>query len=398
MKEALIYFLQANLCLVIFYLAYHLGLRKYGQYQYLRFFLLSSLLLSLALPFVSSFSQGTNTLIEIDLQEILVYQLRGNTIGIEEYSISTMLKQVYIIGAAIALLLFIYRLASISLLIYKGEKHVRNGYTLVRSVKDVPTFSFFRYLVISKTNPEPINEIIIHEKAHIDQAHSVDMLFVELMKVVFWFNPALYFYSNSLKEVHEYQADAEVVRQVGQPQDYIKVILGETFGVEGETLVNTFFNSSLLAKRISAIHFNSIVARKFKWFHWVIILFTMAFAVKTSFTLAEPNWVRDSKNVFTRVDVMPEYPGGMNELMAFIGSQVTYPQELINQDVQGTVYVKFVISKTGKVGQVKVIKGVHPILDEEALKAVANMPNWQPGQNNGSNVAVTYTLPIKFAL
>lgn len=398
MREALIYLLQANLCLLILYLAYHFGLRRSAPFKHLRLFLLGSLLLSLVLPIASGYSKGGNTLIEIDLQEILVYQLNGNVIGVNEYPVSSILKLVYLIGCTIAALLFIYRLTSITILINKGEKHHRTGHTLVRTSKKISTFSFFHYLVISKANPEPVDEIIVHEKAHIKHFHSMDIVIVELMKIAFWFNPVIYFYKEALREIHEYQADAEVVSNLDNPKEYIELILGEAFGVEAKTLTNTFFNSGTLTKRINAIYSRLERPARLRWFHWVIVAATLMLAVKAAFTIAAPNWVKNDKNVFTQVDVMPEYPGGMGELMGFIGSQVNYPQELIEQNVQGTVYVKFVISKNGQVGQVKVIKGVHPQLDEEASNAVAQMPRWIPGENNGEAVAVSLTIPIKFAL
>jgi len=89
---------------------------------------------------------------------------------------------------------------------------------------------------------------------------------------------------------------------------------------------------------------------------------------------------------------MPEFPGGMDGLISYLQENIHYPQNDIC--VMGCVFVNFIIEKDGSVTNVKVMRGVHPLYDEEAVRVVSNMPKWKPGKQRGKNVRVSYNLPI----
>jgi len=107
--------------------------------------------------------------------------------------------------------------------------------------------------------------------------------------------------------------------------------------------------------------------------------------------------VNDSK-VFKIVEEMPQFPGGHQAMMKYIGANVKYPAKATLEKAEGMVVVNFVIKSTGKVEEVKVVRGVHPALDAEALRVINNMPDWQPGKQHGEAVDVSYTIPIQFKL
>lgn len=98
------------------------------------------------------------------------------------------------------------------------------------------------------------------------------------------------------------------------------------------------------------------------------------------------------------VEQLPEFPGGTAEMYKWLGSHINYPAAASEEGVQGKVIVEFVVSKTGKVENVRVLRGRHPALDKEAVRVVKAMPAWNPGRNNGQPVKVTYTLPVTFKL
>jgi len=106
----------------------------------------------------------------------------------------------------------------------------------------------------------------------------------------------------------------------------------------------------------------------------------------------------DNNNVFFIVEDMPEFPGGEKALRNFIATNVKYPVKAQENGIQGKVYISFVVNKTGKVTDAKVVRGVDPSLDKEALRVVNNLPKWKPGKQRGKKVNVNYTLPISFAL
>ncbi len=102
--------------------------------------------------------------------------------------------------------------------------------------------------------------------------------------------------------------------------------------------------------------------------------------------------------VFLVVEEMPEFPGGQAAMLKFIGKHLRYPSSAQAKGVSGIVYVSFVISPEGQVTQVEVIKGIDTACDQEAVRVISKMPAWKPGRQSGRNVAVRYSLPIRFAM
>lgn len=105
-------------------------------------------------------------------------------------------------------------------------------------------------------------------------------------------------------------------------------------------------------------------------------------------------------SVYILADVMPEYQGGMDSLVAYLRQNINYPQSCKDAGKQGTVYVEFIIRKTGEVTDVKVVKGVSGAeeLDKEAVRVVKQMPAWKPALQNDKPVSAKVTLPIRFKL
>jgi len=101
---------------------------------------------------------------------------------------------------------------------------------------------------------------------------------------------------------------------------------------------------------------------------------------------------------FVTVEQMPTFPGGETEMQKFIGQNLKYPVVAQESGIQGRVTVRFVVSKTGAIEDVTVIRGIDPSCDKEAVRVVKSMPKWIPGKQNGLNVPVYFTLPIVFRL
>lgn len=137
----------------------------------------------------------------------------------------------------------------------------------------------------------------------------------------------------------------------------------------------------------------------------IILLFSLPKVVD-----AKP--IPQQDTIFFIVDKMPEFPGGNSELRTFIDKNLVYPISSQKKGVQAKVYVKFIISSTGRVDNVEVIRTVSkspkdkpenweeevPILEEEAMRLIKSLPRWTPGQQKGKKVAVWYTMPINFSL
>ena len=101
---------------------------------------------------------------------------------------------------------------------------------------------------------------------------------------------------------------------------------------------------------------------------------------------------------FVIVEDMPEFKGGEKALLKYIAEHVNYPEMAKENDIQGTVYVGFVVNEKGKVTNVSVLRGVDPLLDKEAIKVIEGLPDWKPGKQSGKNVKVRMQVPIKFQL
>ncbi len=102
--------------------------------------------------------------------------------------------------------------------------------------------------------------------------------------------------------------------------------------------------------------------------------------------------------IFTVVDQLPEFPGGSSGLSNFIVKTVRYPMEAKKNGVQGRVFVSFVVEKDGSISNVKIARGVDPLLNEEAARVIKIMPKWSPGLKKHKPVRVKYTIPINFSL
>lgn len=112
----------------------------------------------------------------------------------------------------------------------------------------------------------------------------------------------------------------------------------------------------------------------------------------------KPEVKHDDNQVFIAVEQPPSFPGGEAALLKYIADHIRYPAAAQENNIQGRVVVQFVVTKTGSVGQVKVVRGKDPDLDREAQRVVKSLPKFIPGKMNGNAVNVWYTLPINFKL
>ncbi len=121
----------------------------------------------------------------------------------------------------------------------------------------------------------------------------------------------------------------------------------------------------------------------------------------TTVTFDEPvaEVIEENDNeIFTVVEQNPEFPGGYEAMMAFVKQNMKYPPNARRMDIEGTVYVGFVVNKDGSISDVKVLRGIMTECDNEAIRVIKAMPPWKPGRQNGRNVNVRFTVPLKFRL
>ena len=131
----------------------------------------------------------------------------------------------------------------------------------------------------------------------------------------------------------------------------------------------------------------------------------MASTKKDGMTVNQVDWQKKASNsepqekvIFQVVEEMPQFPGGMGEAMKFLAKNMKYPISAQQAKIEGRVIVQFVVERDGSVSDAKVMRGVNPELDAEAIRVVSMMPKWIPGKQRGNAVAVKYTMPIMFRL
>ncbi len=116
------------------------------------------------------------------------------------------------------------------------------------------------------------------------------------------------------------------------------------------------------------------------------------------FSLNMGIYAQQNAKAYDIVDVMPQFPGGMNAMMKFVSDNVKYPKEAEKKKLEGKSAIHFIVEKDGSISNVSVKKSSHPILDQEAMRVVKSMPKWIPGKLKGKAVRVKFIIPIAFRL
>ena len=278
MSDSLQYLLESGACLAIFYLIYWAFLKKETFFKFNRFFLMLSIPLSFVIPQLNITSPiRTSAVFEEAYMAGPIAGAQGPLL-----SISDILWFVFLFGAAFFLLRFVLRLTQILLLIRKYGYHIYDGVKVVVTDTETAPFSFFNFLFISNSDitDHGFERILTHEMTHIKQYHSIDLLIMELLTILQWFNPFVWPYKKSLKETHEYLADNAVIAQGCSRAKYQLLIFEQHVGLNMFEFTNNF-SQSLIKRRITMmakIKSNGRAKLKILLIFPVIALLVLAFA------------------------------------------------------------------------------------------------------------------------
>lgn len=443
MNEVITYMLQSAVSITIFYVFYMMVFRKEGYFGFNRYYLLIAVVVSVLLPLVQfnlggmiSGNQGNiitispvHDLVTFSLDEIVIYgngDISATNANPNSWmSVLSLSLMVYIVGVILASLLLIFKLFRIMSIVNSSEKVKKNGLVYVITKKGTPAFSFLNYvfidegLFISRLETE---KIIEHELAHVKNHHSYDLLFLEIIQVIQWYNPVVYLLKKMIRENHEFMADNEVVASYDEPLAYGKLLIDHSSPEKTISIAHNF-SYSLLKRRLSMITLTKNPIRFSFKLIWVLVAINLVFfacsepdkdvirdipneeVFSTEITPTEVKEVAIAKEeteingeVFTVVEVMPEYPGGIEALMTYLSDNIKYPEKAKANDVEGRVFLNFVVTDRGEVKNVKVLRGIDDECDKEAVRVVSNMPNWTPGTQRGIPVNVSYNIPIRFTI
>ncbi|MFO8022186.1 MAG: TonB family protein [Perlabentimonas sp.] len=417
--------LKMSIIMMVVWFLWIFIVSKIHRFSLVRFYLLLGILFSCVVPLVLPILQVkdvlTATNIGVNLRlSIPAIEITPNTNAL---SWSGILKVIYISISAAFFLRFLLQFFRISSLVNSSIKKKVDGLILVEHAKNVPPFSFLNYCFINPNSipDDKIEGVILHERAHSNYFHSADMILMEIIGVFLWFNPFFWLLRRALVEVHEYQADNEAIQSKGDSYAYLDSIVSLAFN--GVALpVGNNFNKSLTLKRLAMIN----ISKKskgafFKLALALAIITPFAFIVSCSedepikpghsdemlielrkdseSTNATDTEVDAENEVFVVVEDMPLFKGQRSEAFRkFIGENLTYPEEAAQNGIEGRVFVSFIVEANGEVSSVKTVRGVHPLLDDEAVRVVESSPQWTPGKQRGKAVRTTFTFPISFKL
>jgi hypothetical protein len=239
----LYYLAEANIYLGIFYLAYCLFLMKETYYQLNRAYLLVSCVVSFILPVMQvgalkPVEAAVTTTINYTLPVYQATQLPATTTVVPvvttapQLTFDDYLWYAYLAGACILFCMLMVKFYTVFNLMRKAQHIKKDKYKLVKLPQTDVAFSFFNYLFIGNNAPGA-NTIIRHELVHIRQKHSVDIIFLEVLKIISWFNPFVYLLQNSLKTVHEYIADEQTAAYENDTLTYSSFLVNNADGAGG---------------------------------------------------------------------------------------------------------------------------------------------------------------------
>ena len=540
MMEFLVYDLKVAVCVAVFYMFFRLMLSRETLHRMNRMVLLATAVVSFILPLCVVTIHHTvvvpqvTSVVTAEMPMIAVLEDPSQPLW-QQFLIAA-----FFAGVAVTLGHLLWSVCQVVRLIRRSEQHPQSDGTVVCVAdKDVSPFSWMRYIVLSRQDYEQKDPAIMaHERGHIRQCHSLDVVLVDTLTVLQWFNPAMWMLRQDLRAIHEYEADAAVLSQginmrqyqylliqkavatcgysvangithstlknrinmmltnkkstskswlkvlallpivgvalalnaetvndyvyqqpqkkvvkkgrksgkikvggktievkaeepqekaeatpVPNPVDDVKIILGEAGGHEPLLVIDGKVSTreQLQAIDQKAIdHINVVKASednkdlrrvygdKFNadTSNGIIFIITKEYAKsderKKDYVVVvkskdKEEEAKDDK-VFNVVEQLPEFPGGMGEMMKFLSMNVKYPESAKEAGRQGRVIVQFVVEKDGSISSAKILKSVSPELDAEALRVVNVMPKWTPGMQKGQPARVRFTLPIAFRL
>ncbi|WP_177761120.1 M56 family metallopeptidase [Flavobacterium sp. I3-2] len=420
----ILYFIKSTFLLIVFFLIYRYSLQDKKSLKFNRFYLLVTFVLGLILPFLNfNFIVKSNQIIET---KTIVFKQLEDISNFDYFPIvekQRLFSNIEILFSVIALLLLIrivFRIYAIISLKNSGKKIENEFGLLILNTKVKSPFSFLSciYLNLESWNKKLIEkEILIHEKGHVVQRHSLDILFIEFLKIGLWFQPMLYFYKKAIQENHEFLADAFCLNQTENIKDYQNIILNYYSAQNKQLELSSSFNYKNLKKRF-------IMMKNTKKGNVTKVLFYSLAFVLTYFGLVgietkantidkfesvisdKVNDLMDKKTsdeIITDVESIEiedkienrkakpkvEFSIFLNEIQDKIEKYYS------NDELENTVHVFFNIDENGKIGKVNILNTNDFLIKDFITKLLEESPNWNPEIKNGIAIQSTMSIPLR---
>ena len=390
------YLLKANIILALLYAFYRLFFYRDTFFKWRRATLLGILAVAVVAPLPwmqmwigtlpTAHAVGTFTT-EVLLPEFIVTPEQGNA-GL---SLADLAAWMYGIGVCLLAGRILLQFLAIGQLGRRCPRTEVNGMVIHTLPEGEAPFSFFRQIFVCPTShtPEELDEILTHEQTHARQAHSLDVLVAEVACALGWFNPFVWLWKREVRQNLEYLAEKKRIRMMNKQRSKSIGQLKYLLFVPVAALLAAACAGNQKQDTVEGGAMDEVVA--------------VGNGVDSVDKQPAANMDVTAEDlvqgeVYDMTEQQPQFPGGPKELMAFLGKNIRYPVAAQEAGVQGRVICQFVITKEGKVADIKVLRSVSPEIDEEAVRVIKAMPAWTPGKQDGQAVNVRYTLPVTFKL
>lgn len=354
----LILILKIILCSSLLIGIYYLFLQKEKMFRFNRFYLLLALVFSYVIPFVKinlpAISEQKSQLI---FDEIQTQELVQTTAQVSNFN---WINLIILICVLISISLIIRTINSIRKIINLKGTDINYQNLKVKLVeKNLPPFSFWNKIYLNKSyfeNHQIDNRIFQHEKTHIVQKHSLDILFLEILKIISWFNPALYFYKKAMTDNHEFLADESIIEQQNNIKDYQQLILSEILQTQNLNLTHQF-NYNNTKKR-----FIMMTAKKSK-FEKTKKLFAVSAFAGLSILFVQKVYAQNNKekNAVAVLTKEKDYTESQRKMMAMYKAELKKKREPRGYDYAEKVIMDTIPSNNKKAKMRKLKENELPI-------------------------------------
>jgi bla regulator protein BlaR1 len=424
------YFIQVVLFQGLFVLVYELGLKKETFFNHNRVYLLGTSIVALLIPLFkfSVIDKIVSQSVIVSLPEVVLNPTK-TALELNETEILGWLNSIFSIklilyvGVVSTFVFFIYRLYQLYNTIKRNEISQDGKYAVIKLKTSSSAYSFFNFIFLGEMISEVEKKTILsHEKVHANEKHSLDLIWFELLKIVFWFSPAVYLYQYRIKEVHEFIADKKSLKI--DSKSYQNVLLNQLFQSQNLSFVNPFFKKSLIKNRLIMLSKSkSNHSHLIKYFSVLPLILGMLFysscvgeqeqeektieVVENQTEIAKPNNIALNISEVEQIAMFPECENldseqakkcFATEISSVINKNFNIKlADELKLEGEVKIFTMFNINENGDVADIKV-RAPHQKLVEEAERVLNLIPTLKPALKDGKPVKIKYALPIKFQI
>jgi TonB family protein len=406
MTATLLYIARASLYLALFYAFYLLVMRRTSLFRFNRIVLLAGTVICHLLPLLRLRTVILSESLPVSAGTL---EMAGAPAG-GSAAPFPWLSVLYAAGVAAILALCLVSVVRTSRIIRSGTQQPCEGCRLTLLERDVPSFSWGRRVVMSRGDYVKYPAILAHELQHIRCRHSLDVLLMSAACALHWFNPLVWIARAELRLLHEYEADEGLLRKGIDVTSYQLLLVRKAVGEQRFSLANGF-NHAKLKQRIAMMQHKPTSG-------WMRLAYAalLPFLAGTMFLcnparaeirpaspgmseIAAPDSTNKAAVPYSMLEKHPTFQGkDAGAFALWVAEHLTYPAEAKEAGIQGRVMVGFEICEDGSVRNAKVLRGVHPALDAEAVRVLSASPKWEPGYQDGKPVKVSFNFPVVFKL